>query len=207
MKPILIAVLALNLFSALVNKPTSSIIAPQKATAFYISSLGTSFAFAGVFDGEYSIKAQAIEINLNKAVIYLRDNTPYKGRRRLAAFRVGLAAETSPGKWDIVRKSPDLPVDKIMSPGDKFMVEQQRFSIPIEQAMDLEKYWLVFEIDDIASETGRAVGHDYAQSEHNIFAKKAATVPGAIYSAGPIVPPPVKIGPTPGLVPMRLILG
>jgi hypothetical protein len=142
------------------------------AASFQISSLNSPFALAGTFDGEYQIRPDSIEITISRADISLRDNCPYRGRRQLAFINVALASTNASGKKTIIGHARAIPIGETLSPGDKYLGEKMRFSIPKDSSLDLSNCWLVVEMGELtldSSEEDR-VGYAFATSDKNIFA-------------------------------------
>jgi tetratricopeptide (TPR) repeat protein len=61
-----------------------------QAVPFYVSSMDSPFSLVGVFEGNYRVHPNFIEVTVTKANISLRNNCPYKGRRNLSSIQVGL---------------------------------------------------------------------------------------------------------------------
>lgn len=146
--------------------------AENTGASFQISSLKSPFAFAGNFSGEYVVRPNAIEVTISKAEIFLRDNCPYRGRRQLAFINVALATTGDSGKPTVIGHARAIPVGETMSPGDNYLAEKLRFSIPTEKELDLSNCWLVVEMGELSldSTDEDRVGYAFAQSEKNIFA-------------------------------------
>jgi hypothetical protein len=140
--------------------------------SFQISSIKSPFAFAGVFDGEYQVRPESIEITISKADISLRDNCPYRGRRQLAFINIALATTDANGKKTVIAHARAIPVGETMSPGDNYLAEKMRFSIPKEKGLDLSTCWLVVEMGELTldSNDDDKVGYAFAPSDRNIFA-------------------------------------
>ena len=138
---------------------------------FQVSSINSPFALAGTFEGEYRVRADAIEITISNAAIYLRDNCPYKGRRELAFINVSLATSHPSGKWTVINSGRAIPVGETMTPGDKYLADKLRFSIPKDSSLDLSNCWLVVEMGEISLDSSDAckVGYSFAQSDRGIF--------------------------------------
>jgi hypothetical protein len=135
----------------------------------------SGFAYAAIIEGKYRILPERIELTVNKMTIYLRDNAPYRGQRRLASIRGALATEKTEGRssWSITQRSKEESIGMIMRPGDEYTLENLKFTIPKDSSTDLPKHWLVFSIESYILELGEArakqPGYAYAHSAHNIF--------------------------------------
>ena len=139
--------------------------------SFKISSINSPFALAGTFDGEYRIRADAIEITISNAAVYLRDNCPYKGRRQLAFINVALASSNAAGKWTVINRGRAIPVGETMTPGDEYLADKMRFTIPKDSALDLSNCWLVVEMGELSLDSSDEdkVGYAFAPSDRGIF--------------------------------------
>lgn len=148
--------------------------------SFSISSLKTSFALAGNFEGEYKLKDDAVEITLSNAEILLRDNCPYRGRRLLSFINVALATTNAAGRQTVLGHARAIPVGETMKPGDRYVATKLRFSIPRDSNTDLTKCWLIVEMGEISldSQDEDKVGYAFAQSERDIFAGLLASASG-----------------------------
>lgn len=143
----------------------------NSSTSFSISSIKSPFALAGTFEGEYRIKPNSIEITLSLATILLRDNCPYQGRRQLAFINVSLASASPTGSWTVINHARAIPVGETMMPGDKYVADKMRFSIPKDISLDLSNCWLVVEMGELTLDSSEEdkVGYAFAQSDKNIF--------------------------------------
>lgn len=141
------------------------------SASFSISSIKSAFALAGTFDGEYSVRADAIEITISRAAVSLRDNCPYRGRRQLSFINVALASINSEGKQTIINRGRAIPVGETMMPGDKYVAERLRFSIPRDGSLDLSNCWLVVELGELTLDSTEEdkVGYAFARSDRDIF--------------------------------------
>lgn len=141
------------------------------SASFQISSIKSAFALAGTFDGEYRVRPDAIEIAISNAAVYLRDNCPYKGRRQLAFINVALASSSASGNWTVINRGRAIPVGETMTPGDKYLSEKMRFTIPKDSALDLSNCWLVIEMGELTLDSSDEdkVGYAFAQSDREIF--------------------------------------
>lgn len=145
----------------------------HQAIPFQISSKGDrSFAFVGTFDGEYRVYPTFIEVIVKKGVIDLRDNAPYKGRRKLIFVKFGFGEVTSTGAWNIANRSNSLRVNRVMKPGDTYTFTSARFLISKTSSIELLKHWLVVEMESTTLDGQSARnsrGFTYAHSKRDIF--------------------------------------
>jgi serine/threonine protein kinase len=145
----------------------------NQAIPFHISSKDDQFfAFVGTFEGQYRVYPTVIEVTVKKAVIELRDNSPYKGRRKLISAKFGLGGNIPTGGWNIANQSNSLPVNRVMKPGDTYTFTSTRFLIPKTSSTELLKRWLIVEmesttLDSQSARTSR--GFTYAHSQRDIF--------------------------------------
>ncbi len=150
----------------------------NQAVPFRISSMdGSVFAMVGTFDGKYRVYPDFIELTVTKATIYLRDNVPYKGRRKLTSVTFGLGSDTPQG-WNIVNRAQFLPVNKVMKPGDTYTFNDTRFLIPKDGLTELSKHWLIVQMEMITldGEYARSSpGYTYAHSLRTIFSNSDTT--------------------------------
>jgi len=141
---------------------------------FSISSLNTAFAMQGDFEGEYRIYPDRIELKFTKANIRISEHCPYKGRRLLSAFKVGLATGTDDKRWKIADGAQEFLLELVMSPGDMHSLGELDFSIPNDASVDLSKHWLVVQMEDIVLDAPgekQQKGHAYAHSCRDIFTR------------------------------------
>jgi CHAT domain-containing protein/Tfp pilus assembly protein PilF len=154
-----------------------------QAVPFYVSSMDSPFSLAGVFEGNYRVHPNFIEVTVTKANIYLRNNCPYKGRRNLSSIQVGLGAKTEQG-WTI-KSSQSHPVGSVMKPGDAYTLTNACFLIPKESFTELSKHWLVFKLEQVDLDAHQSIGYSYAYSERSIFQqfwKNSTEIEGSFYA-------------------------
>ena len=180
MKSLLIALVLLSCSaSALAQEVPETLaqdVSKPVAVPFRFSSFDTPFAMQGDFEGEYRVLPDSIEVRLTKASVRISLHCPYKGRREFAALRFVLASHKPDGKWDMVFKSPKLPVGWIMKPGDEYTFEGDlHLSIPKEPTTDLSKHWFVAQMDDMVldlpGDEARRPGYALAMSCKDIFSR------------------------------------
>jgi len=148
--------------------------AAPEAHPFSISSLNTGFAMQGVFEGEYRIYPDRIELKVAKANIHISEHCPYKGGRLLTAVKFGLAVSTGEKRWKIAHTGQEISLEEIMRPGDKHDLGESYFRIPIDNSIDLSKHWLVVQMEDIVldvPEEKRRKGYAYVHSCRDIFTR------------------------------------
>lgn len=137
------------------------------------------FAFGGSFEGDYRVLSDKIELTVKDGNILLRDTAPYKGRRKLAELRVGLATTLPSGRWKIISASKPVKIEEIMAVNQDLNLSNLEFIIPKGASIDLSKHWLIFEMSEYILDKGeqeaRIRGTSYAHSSRNIFGTKADT--------------------------------
>ena len=173
MRYLLTALAALSILIPSLNRVHAS----QEAdpNSFHITSFGTAFAMQGEFEGQYRVYPNSIEVAASRALIRISEHCPYKGRRMLASIRFSMATCTDENRWKIVSKSKEIPVERVMSPGDEFDLGSIQFSIPKEEATDLAKHWFVVEMEDLVldlPEREKKPGYAYAHSRKDIFSRQ-----------------------------------
>ena len=139
---------------------------------FQISSFNTPFALQGNFEGEYRVYPNRIEIRVTKADIRISDHCPYKGRRLVSAVGFSLGTSVDNKKWKTVYHGQQYLLERIMTPGDAASLGELYFNIPIDETIDLSKYWLVVRMNDTALDVpieDRVVGYAFAHSSRDIF--------------------------------------
>lgn len=141
--------------------------------SFKVSSLNDGFfAFVGDFEGNYQVFPERIEVEVTRGKIILRDVSSYRGQRELKGLSVGLAATTEK-RWKIACDSEPLKIDKVMTPDTEYQIENTKFIIPKDPAIDLSQHWLVFTMSgrmlDRANPAENQIGTAYAHSSRNIF--------------------------------------
>lgn len=145
-----------------------------KASPIHISSLNTPFAMQGDFEGWYRAYPNRIEVKLTKTDIRISEHCPYKGRRLLSAITISLATSLDGKRWKIAYPGQAYFLERVMSPGDVANLGEIYFNIPIDESIDLSKYWLVVQMNDTALDvpkTERVVGHAYAHSLRDVFSR------------------------------------
>lgn len=151
----------------------------NKAVPFHISSMNDSFfSVVGTFDGKYRVYPDFIEVTIPKGTIYVRDNTPYKGRREINSVTLGLGGNTHEG-WDTASRGQSIPINKVMKVRETYTFNSARFLIPKNASTDLSKHWLVVEIEATSLDgkyAGISPGYSYAHSQRNIFSSQDTSV-------------------------------
>ena len=139
---------------------------------FHISSFNTPFAMQGNFEGEYRVYPNRIEIRVTKADIRISEHCPYKGRRLLSAVGFSLGTSLGDKKWNTVSHGQQHLLELVMIAGDAVSLGELYFNIPIDETIDLSKYWLVVQMSDTALDVPiaeREVGYAFAHSSRDIF--------------------------------------
>ena len=144
----------------------------SESHSFVITSLNSAFGVQGVFEGEYRVLANRIQINLKKAEIRISENCPYQGRRLISSVKFGLAVSTEDNRWKIARASGnEYRPRRIMFPGDTYDLGTLYFEIPLEETDDLTKHWLVVQMEDNAldAQDEERAGYAFAHTCRDIF--------------------------------------
>jgi hypothetical protein len=139
---------------------------------FHISSFNSPFAMQGNFEGEYRVYPNRIEIRVTKADIRISDHCPYKGRRLLSAVGFSLATSIDDRKWKPVYHGQRHLLELVMTPSDTASLGELYFNIPIDETIDLSKYWFVVQMSDTTLDVPiaeREVGYAFAHSSRDIF--------------------------------------
>ena len=166
--------LALVALLAVSSWATAQDAGAQDAGPFGISSLNTAFAMQGVFEGEYRVYPDRVEVRIAKADIGISEHCPYKGRRLLTGVRVGLVTSADGGRVKGVSWAEEFYLEQVMSPGDEHSLSELRFSVPRDKSVDLAAHWLAVEmgsyaLDLPAERLGK--GFAYAYSCRDIFTR------------------------------------
>jgi hypothetical protein len=152
----------------------------QKAP-FTISSLGTPFGVQVKFEGTYTVNDTYVEVDVERAFIYVSEHCPYKGRRFVNTLVVGLATKTPSGRWDIETKSLPAYVERVMAPRDEYKLAGLHFQIPRNAGTDLSERWLVVVTEetslDLPDHDSEAEGYHLAHSRRDIFSAPDAARP------------------------------
>ena len=141
---------------------------------FHISSIGTPFAMQTDVEGEFKVNADSVEVTITKSLVRISDHCPYKGERRLGFIRAGLARLINGEQWNIITRSKEFAIEKVMLPNDEFAPGPIELTIPVEEGMDLSQYWIVVELDDNIWDVAKQKwknGRAYAHSRRDIFRK------------------------------------
>jgi hypothetical protein len=149
----------------------------RQAAPFKISSLGTPFGVQVEVEGTYVVADHYVEVDVDRAYIYVSEHCPYKGRRLINTLAVGLATTTQRG-WEIENRSLPLPVERVLGPREEYRLAGLHFRIPRNADADIEQRWLVVETEETdldAPEDERDVkGYAFAHSCRNLFAYPCA---------------------------------
>jgi hypothetical protein len=149
--------------------------APPQSVPFTISSLGSAFGVQLKVEGTYKVYETYVEVNVERALIYVSEDCPYQGRRYVNKLSVGLATTTPRGRWDVENRGLPVFVERLMKPRDECRLAGLYFQIPRSEGTDLSQRWLVVEAEetsvDLPDDTKEALtGYHFAHSRRNIFA-------------------------------------
>jgi hypothetical protein len=149
--------------------------APRQTGTFKVSSLKSPFGVQLEVEGTYAINENYVEVNVDRALVYVSERCPYQGRRFVTTLSVALGAPGTrgPGSWEIETRSLPLVVERVMSPREEYRLAGLHFQIPRNEGADLTKRWLIFETEELAPdapEPERDVkGYAYAHSHRCLF--------------------------------------
>jgi len=171
MKTAFLALIILLMVSPLAMAQPSD----SEAQSFVITSHNSTFGVQGVFEGEYRVFTNRIQINLKRAEIRISETCPYKGRRLVSSVKFGLAVSTADNRWKIARASGnEYRPRRIMLPGDTYDLGTLYFEIPVDETIDLLKHWLVIQMEDNAldADDEEQEGYAFAHTSRDIFVPK-----------------------------------
>ena len=141
---------------------------------FTISSLGTPFAVQVKLEGTYTVNETYVEVDVERAFIYVSEHCPYKGRRVVNTLAIGLATKTPSGRWEIENRSLPSYVERVMVPREEYSLAGLHFQIPRSAGADLSARWLVVETEELALDVPDnerdEKGYAFAHSRRDIFA-------------------------------------
>lgn len=153
----------------------------RRNAPFTVSSLGTPFGVQLRVEGTYTVNDHYVEVNVERAFIYVSEHCPYQGQRFIRTLSVGLATKTPQGRWEIENRSLPVFVEHLMSPRDEYRLADLHFQIPRNEGADLTNRWLIVETEetapDLPGDAGNQKGYAYAHSRRDIFADSAAAQP------------------------------
>jgi hypothetical protein len=102
-----------------------------EAKPFHISSRGSAYEVQGEFEGTYRINDSSIEVYVSKATLYVSEDCPYQGRRRINYIKFGLWNQEA-SKWRVENSAPPLYLYVVMSPGEEASPVGSPFLVPEE---------------------------------------------------------------------------
>lgn len=129
----------------------ASAAAQHAPVEFGVSSLeSTFFAFAGTFEGSYTVQPDGLDVFVRRATVRLRYISGNPGPRHLSALRLGLGYGDTTGSWRIPTRSEPVRIDRDLRPGEEVTLESLHFRVPvIERDADLRRNWIVFEMESL----------------------------------------------------------
>jgi hypothetical protein len=168
---------ALAAFAALLTLSHSAGVraqgVPRQSGSFKVSSLNSPFGVQLEVEGTYTVNETYVEVNVERALIYVSERCPYQGRRFVSALSVGLGAKTPSGRWEIENRSLPLVVERTLSPREEYRLAGLHFQIPRSEGADMTRRWLIFETEELdldADADERDVkGYAYAHSRGCVF--------------------------------------
>lgn len=160
---------------------TSAQSTARQNVPFTISSLGTPFGVQIGIVGTYTVNETYVEVNIERARIYVSEHCPYQGRRFVNTIVVGLATQTPRGRWEIENRSLPVFVEQVLSPREEHRLAGLSFRIPRNANTDLSKRWLVVEMEetalDVPDHDPDRTGYHLAHSRRDLFAAPDAAQP------------------------------
>lgn len=141
---------------------------------FTISSLGTPFGVQMRLEGTYTVNETYVEVEVERASLYVSEHCPYQGRRFVSTLVVGLATKGRRSLWEIENRSLPVYVERVLSPRDEYKLAGLHFQIPRSADTDLSQRWLVVEAEetslDMPNNDPDRTGYHLAHSRRDIFA-------------------------------------
>lgn len=148
--------------------------AARQNVPFTVSSLGTPFGVQVKVEGTYTVNETYVEVSVERALIYVSEHCPYKGRRFVNTLSVGLATSTPRGRWETENRGLPVFVERVLGPREEYSLAGLHFQIPRNEGADLSKRWLVVETEetalDLPDHRRDVKGYAFAHSRRNIFA-------------------------------------
>lgn len=150
----------------------------RQTAPFKISSLGTGFGVQVELEGTYVVTDHYVDVNVERARVYVSEHCPYQGRRLVRRLSVGLAKTMPRGGWRMENRSLPVFVEQVLSPREEFRLAGLSFRIPRSADADLEQRWLVVEAEewslDAPEEEDGGRGYAFAHSCRNLFSNPCA---------------------------------
>ena len=157
-------------------RPRASAPSVSHTKSFVASSLNnTFFAFVGELQGEFSVTADSVLVDIFAGKIVLRDSLPSENTRRAfggIVLRLGRQDE-NPAGWALEGRGTPLGFRISLAPGQQMPLPPMHFAIAKPRDRALSSTWLVFELWDMGPvEEGktRKPGTCYIHSSRDIFA-------------------------------------
>ncbi|MBV9924742.1 MAG: hypothetical protein JOZ96_06830 [Acidobacteria bacterium] len=146
----------------------------RQTAPFKISSLGTAFGVQVEVEGTYFVTDHYVDVDVERARIYVSEHCPYKGRRLVNTIAVGLATAVPRGGWHIENRGLPVFVEQVLAPREEYRLADLHFRIPRDAAADIEQRWLVVETEetdiDAPEDEDGGKGYAFAHSCRNLFA-------------------------------------
>ncbi|HEX8290666.1 MAG TPA: hypothetical protein VF570_02845 [Pyrinomonadaceae bacterium] len=166
------AVAALLLLSQAADASTRAAL--LRTGAFKVSSLNSAFGVQVEVEGTYTVHEDYVEVDADRALVYVSERCPYQGRRLVTTLSVGLGAPTPRGSWEMENRSLPVVVERVLRPSEEYRLGGLHFQIPRNEGADLTRRWLVVETEEFdldAPEPERGVkGYAFAHSRKCVFA-------------------------------------
>ena len=146
----------------------------RRTGTFKVSSLSSPFGVQVEVEGTYTANEDYVEVNVDRALIYVSERCPYQGRRFVTTLSVGLGAPSPRGSWEMENRSLPVVVEQVLRPREEYRLAGLHLQIPRSEGADLTKRWLVVETEELdldAPEPERDVkGYAFAHSRKCVFA-------------------------------------
>jgi len=114
-------------------------------------------------------KSDSVEINMTKIHMRLSERCPYKGPRRLAAIKAGLAIGTQDGGWRFETVSEPQKFDVTIMPGVEHPIGEAIFSTPKPANGKLSDYWIVVQVEEETPPGSKTRGSSFVHSCRDVF--------------------------------------
>jgi hypothetical protein len=124
---------------------------PGVPVAFRASSLENEFfAFVGVFEGTYTVRAEGLDVFIRRATVQLRGKGGDDGPRHLRALTLGLGYGEVARRWGMRTRSQPVRIDRVMVPGDEVTLDSLHGFVPSDHTGEaLRRTWIIFEMESL----------------------------------------------------------
>ena len=150
--------------------------AESETKPFHFSSRDSAFGLQAEFEGTYRVYNSSIEVYVSKATLYVSENCPYQGRRRVNYIKFALWNQEG-GRRRVENGATPLYLSVILSPREEYTLTDLHFSLPKETSLDLEQRSFVVEMQedalDLPPRDDGKRGFAYVHSCKDVFARAA----------------------------------